>query len=374
MVRAKTERWFINSLDLRVILTFPQTHVEVIKLSLKGMRKLFVIILLSLGLVSNAQTSIDTQYAEARTFMMGGDFSNAIAGFNKIIKENPQFTPAIKDLCFTYILRKDYVNAHNTISPLIQKDDVDEETYQLMGMVYKSLDEFKKAEKMYKAALKKFPNSGTLYNEYGEMYAANSQPLAAIKMWEKGIEVDANYSGNYYNAAKYYINSKDKIWSIIYGEIFLNLESYSRRTAEIKSVLYNSYKKFYSLPETYKDQNTNNKFVKLMLDELANFSSKVQSTNLTTSQLIEIRKKIAENWENLYKNEYPFRLFQYHIQLIKDNNFEAYNHWLFGEIVSNESFEEWQKNNPEKLQNFETFQRGRVFKLPEGEYYQILKK
>ncbi len=65
----------------------------------------------------------------------------------------------------------------------------------------------------------------------------------AVKQWEKGIEVDPNHSGNYYNAAKYYYFTQDKVWSIVYGEIFVNLESYSKRTPEIKTILLNSYKK-----------------------------------------------------------------------------------------------------------------------------------
>lgn len=334
------------------------------------MRKIFVIIFLSLGLFSNAQTSIDSQYANARALMMQGDFSNAIAGFNKIIKENPNFSPAIKDLCFTYILRNDYVNAHQTIAPLVDKDSADEHAYQLLGMVYKSLDEFKKAEKMYKAALKKFPNSGVLYNEYGEMLFANNQPTNAIKQWETGIQVDPNYSGNYYNAAKYYVNSKDKVWSILYGETFLNLESYSKRTAEIKSALLSSYKKFYALPDIYKDQNIKNEFVKTFIDEMANFAHTNNNQAIDMKSLIAMRQKIAENWQTLYAEKMPYRLFQYQLQLVKEGNFEAYNQWLFGENISAADFESWKKSNPSKLQQFEEYQRGRVYKIPADQYYQ----
>ena len=37
------------------------------------------------------------------------------------------------------------------------------------GLVYKAIEERKECEKMYKQGLKRFPNSGVLYNEYGEM-------------------------------------------------------------------------------------------------------------------------------------------------------------------------------------------------------------
>jgi hypothetical protein len=50
--------------------------------------------------------------------------------------------------------------------------------------------------------------------------------------------VDPNYSSNYYNACKFYYLTVDKVWSLIYGEIFVNLESYSKRTPEVKKILW----------------------------------------------------------------------------------------------------------------------------------------
>ena len=98
---------------------------------------------------------------------------------------------------------------------------------------------------MYKQGIKEISRSGELYNEYGEMLWAN-QDAEAIRFWEKGIEVDPNYSSNYYNASKFYYFTYDKVWSLIYGEMFINLESYSRRTPEIKSLLVDGYKKFFT--------------------------------------------------------------------------------------------------------------------------------
>ena len=36
-------------------------------------------------------------------------------------------------------------------------------------MVYNAIDERKESDKMYKQGIKKFPRSGELFNEYGEM-------------------------------------------------------------------------------------------------------------------------------------------------------------------------------------------------------------
>ena len=106
----------------------------------------------------------------------------------------------------------------------MDRDDADVVCFQLGGNVYKALEEAKECEKVYKKGLKKFPNSGPLYSEYGELLWA-TKDYSAIDQWEKGIQVDPAYSGNYYNAALYYFYTKDKVWSLIYGEIFVNMES-----------------------------------------------------------------------------------------------------------------------------------------------------
>ncbi len=85
---------------------------------------------------------------------------------------------------------------------LIAREDADEQCYQILGMALKAVDERKEADKMYKRGIKKFPGSGELYNEYGEMLWANKD-AEAIRFWERGIEVDPSYSSNYYNASKF---------------------------------------------------------------------------------------------------------------------------------------------------------------------------
>ena len=139
---------------------------------------------------------------------------------NRAFKQSPKDIELAKDLAFTYYLQKNYSSALETAKPLVERKDADEQCYQILGLVYKALEERKDCEKMYKQGIKKFPNSGTLYNEYGEMLWTR-QDNDAIKLWEKGIEVDPNYSSNYYNACKFYYFTYDKVWSLIYGEILV---------------------------------------------------------------------------------------------------------------------------------------------------------
>jgi len=69
---------------------------------------------------------------------------------------------------------------------------------------------------------------------------------SAIKQWEKGIETDPGFSKNYYNACMYYYLTTDKTWSILYGEIFLNIEPSSTLAPEVKNILLEDYKKLFA--------------------------------------------------------------------------------------------------------------------------------
>ena len=48
---------------------------------------------------------------------------------------------------------------------------------------------------------------------------------------------------NYYRAARIYCVTNEELWGMLYGEIFMNLERGSNRTAEISKLLYDTYKR-----------------------------------------------------------------------------------------------------------------------------------
>ncbi len=171
----------------------------------------------------------------AKTFARQGDYANAIVVLIRARQADPQNIELLKDLSFDYYMQRDYPKGVDIARTLTERPDADVQCYQLTGLFYKATDEATACERLYKAGIRRFPKSGVLYNEYGELLFAR-QDYTAIKQWEKGIEVDPNYSSNYYNAGKYYFLTSDRVWGLIYGEIFVNLESYSKRTAEMKLI------------------------------------------------------------------------------------------------------------------------------------------
>jgi Tfp pilus assembly protein PilF len=175
----------------------------------ENMHKLIITIFLlsiaTLGVGQDPKTPLET----ARSFQRQGDYQNALLVLNRALEQQPNDLNMLKELAFTYYLQRDYVKAKQVALPLPSRSDADVQTYQIMGLVYKAIEERKDCERLYKEGINRFPNSGVLYNEYGEMLWTK-QDYAAIKWWEKGIEADPNYASNYYNAALHYYFTYDK--------------------------------------------------------------------------------------------------------------------------------------------------------------------
>jgi tetratricopeptide (TPR) repeat protein len=336
-----------------------------------GMKKIiFLLVCSCFAIAASPQQNADSLQQTGRDYMRKGDWGNAIMVFNRALQQKPNDLSLLNDIAYTYFLQRDFVKALETIKPVVESDKADVQSFQIAGTVYRAIEELKEGARIYTRGLKKFPTSGVLYSEYGELLW-QKKDYAAITQWEKGISVDPSYPGNYYNASRYYYFTPDKVWSLIYGEIFVNLESYTIRTAEIKNILFDGYKKLFADPDLLKnyDSKKNNAFEKTFLTSM-NSQSQLAAAGIDPARLIAIRKGFIKTWFETYAAAFPFRLFDYHKQLLEANMYEAYNQWIFGSAINPEQYQTWIKNNPDAYNTFNNFQRGRVFKLPKGQYYQ----
>lgn len=315
-----------------------------------------------------AQTQNAKQLHEtARSFMRQGDYPNAILVLNRALEQEPKHLDMAKDLAMSYYYQKDNPKALEIINAVIDREDSDDQSFQIAGLIYRQAGMIKDCEKMLKKGLKKFPGSGPLYNELGELQW-QQQNFEAIKQWEKGIETDPSYSRNYYNAAKYYYLTLDKVWSLLYGEIFINMEPLSSRAPEIKQLLVDGYKKLFS--ETNLEVNNKDKtpFVKAYLKSMNN-QSPVVSSGINTETLTMLRARFILDWFSEGNPKFKYRLFAYHQQLLREGLFDAYNQWLFGSVQNLTAYQNWVNTNSLVHTEFLNFQKGRIFKVQPGEYY-----
>ncbi len=306
-------------------------------------------------------------HENARAFMRQGDYANASLILVRALQKYPNNIEISKDLAYDYYLQKENEKALQVIKPLLENDNADDQTYQIAGTIYKALGQQKDADKMYKKALKAFPESGALYNDYGELLWSGRDGNA-IKIWEKGIEMDPSYGNNYYNACKYYFLTTDKIWCILYGEIFINIESFTYRTAEIKNILLDGYKKLFADVDLLGGTKDKNGFEVAFLTTM-NKQNSVAIRGLNAETLTMIRTRFILDWDTSYAAKFPFRLFELQENLLKEGLFPAYDQWIFGAAQNLSAYQNWTGVHNEEYLAFNKFQQGRIFKIPGNQYY-----
>jgi tetratricopeptide (TPR) repeat protein len=331
------------------------------------MKKLFLILI-----AVCCQTILFAQDAKqlhdnARDFMHKGDYANAILVLNRALGKQPGNIEIVKDLGLNYYYLKDYNKCIEILQRLFDRNDVDDQIFQIAGDAYWALEDAKGAEETYRKGIKKLPNSGPLYNELGKVLWTRSD-YSAIKEWEKGIEKDPGFAGNYYNASKYYYFTTDKIWSLLYGEIFINIDPKSAYTPEIKNILFEGYKKLFADANIEKGNKDKNPFTVAYLKTM-NRQSMLLTAGINTQNLITIRTRFILDWDAEYAAKFPYKLFQIHKQYIQEGLFDAYNQWVFATEQNLPGYQQWIAAHPKEYAALNRFLQDRIFKVPAGQYY-----
>lgn len=332
---------------------------------------LIVIIFLSItGIAASAQsTDIASLQQTARSLMRQGDYENAMKVVDKGLAEDPENFDLLKDKTFIAYLKRDFSSAIELGKQITARKDADVQSFQILGLAYKAIAEGKESEKMYKNALKKFPNSAVLYSEYGELLFLNNRKGDAIDQWEKGIAADANYSSNYYFAAKYYAETNRLIRSLLYAETFVNMESFTSRTSEIKQLLVADYQKVFSNPTAALEVSAKaNSFEKTVAAEFGKLIG-MMGDGVTPETLTAFHTRFTLNWFNGDSRMYPFRLFEHYRLLLQQGYFDAYNQWLIGAETDTGQYQAWIENHPEAVEAFQHYQKSVVYKIPDGQFY-----
>lgn len=327
----------------------------------------FSLLAMFLLMVASAQSSDDV-IKTAREFSMQGDNENAILVLKKGLEQYPNNTDIRIDLAMVYYTARRNPQALEAIRPMLESDKPDEMIYQIAALIYRSELQNKEAEKLYKAGLKNHPNSGMLYNDYGQ-FLESDQPGKGmgLKMWEKGIELSPTYAGNYYQASRYHAAINNTIWALLYGEIFVNLDSYSSRSVEIRNLLFQYYKKAFAFGLS--GVNEKNEFEKNVAE---NFKSQkpMASAGIGPESLSAIRTRFILDWYSKpASTKFPFRLFERHQQMLREGLFDAYNQWLFGGAANLATFQNWTKTHAEEYQAFNKFQRQQLFVMGTNQHY-----
>ena len=87
-----------------------------------------------------------------------------------------------------------------------------------MGNAQDALGNPEAATKTYDEGLKRFPNSGSLYLEKGNIHLLHKRYAEAAECYTRGVEVQPDFASNYYRLAKLLAGSTEPLWAIVYAE------------------------------------------------------------------------------------------------------------------------------------------------------------
>lgn len=304
---------------------------------------------------------------EAIDLMDNGKIDESITLLEEAQKLDPKNFLYPYEIGYAYYLKEDYAKSIEIYKKVIKMKGSDDQSYQMLGNAYDMNGQPEKAIATYNKGLKKFPNSGKLYLELGNMNQKSRS--VALEYYEKGIEVDPAFPSNYYWASKMYCNSTEEVWGLIYGEIFINIERNSKRTAEISKLLYKTYKSEISFKSDStievsfsqyaniiitQDKGTDSYKLPygLLIYEPVMMLSLIGEESISLASLNRIRNTfISLYWQMEHNTKYPNVLFDFHKQLIDLGYFEAYNYWIFMK-GDEKGFKTWQQENEDEWNNF----------------------
>jgi tetratricopeptide (TPR) repeat protein len=278
--------------------------------------------------------------------MEEGNIEKAILILEECKGLDPENANYPYEIAYAHYLNKDYKAASKILKNVIKKYEENDRVWQMLGNTYDLMGNPQKAIKTYEEGLERFPNSGILYLERGNMEMLEKEYNEALGYYEKGILAEPTFPSNYYWASKIYMGSNQEVYGLIYGEIFMNLERGSKRTEDISALLYKvyesqiSFESDTSISVSFCQQNDINitiedlKELKLpfcMLFETTFSIALTETKEIDLESLNNARTNFLTNYQTgKFKENYPIALYDYQQEIMDAGHFEAYNYWLLG--------------------------------------------
>jgi tetratricopeptide (TPR) repeat protein len=313
-------------------------------------------------------------YNQAKEYLSKGAVQQSIVLFKNAIQTAPKVMLLYRDLGQALNIAGNHEEAYQSIEYVLKNGQADEMTYQIAGAALLGKGDQKSARRIIETGIKAYPSSGMLFGELGKYHEINTQPELALAAWLKGIQSDPAYHLNYYNAARLYAGTDKSVWTIIYGEIYVNLDRHSTRAIEIRELMLKAYRTVFHASGTIRkygsSKNTSEEqtFERAVSETLKRLSA-VVSDGVTTENLAMLRTRFVMDWTANFSNRYPFSLFSYHERMLREGEFDAYNWWLFGKVENLQQYESWIQFHKEAISDYEKWATNNRFLPTAGDFH-----
>lgn len=315
-----------------------------------------------------AQKTHDEAYelaSQAVKSMEQGDYQKGQKLLEKALKLDPDNYIYSYELAIAMTYQKKYEKAIKLLKAS-SHPDVDDTYYQLLGNNYDLNGQSEEAIKIYDIGLEKFPHSGRLYLEKGNVYLNQKEYMDALDQYEMGIKADPNFPSNYYRATLIYAGSTEEVWAMIYGETFMNLERNSKRTEDISKLLFDLYRSEIVIESDTSMTISFSQFSQMTPEQIKNgevpfglgayeplmLLSVINCTELDLACLVQMRNRfIREYYKSGHHEKYKMPILSYQKKVLDAGHMEAYSYWIL--MKGDESaFSFWQMTHKDSWKKF----------------------
>ncbi|MBS1560350.1 MAG: tetratricopeptide repeat protein [Bacteroidetes bacterium] len=273
----------------------------------------------------------------------------ALENWNTAIELDPSKVEYKYERIICYVMKKDYAKALEQLTPIYKDTALFDRGYQLMGNIHDLLGDSSVSMRYYTEGLAAYPRSGRLHYEMGAAALIERRMDDAIAWWVKGTKAEPRFPTNYYWIAKVNADTKNKIWTLIYGEAFMNLERGSKRTKEISKMIFETWNAGLAFGDTVDPINlasdalleapgpagpTSMSFpmaFEYMTAVTGQYLIPKEGTlkRLTMAQLVELQEKVTQAWvAKGYDTLYPNDILTWHKTLATSGYLREYLYWV----------------------------------------------
>lgn len=313
---------------------------------------------------------VDSLINLGNKYRENGNYQQAITEYSKALKFEKRSPIANFEMAYAYVKIENYKEALKYCNRALRTEsERNLDAIIIKGSVLDYMGKSKKSIKLYRSALKRFPNSGLLHYNLGITYYNNNQLTLAKDHIIKSIEIDKLQANSHYVLGLLMNDLGCRIESMMSLYFFLLLEPNTERSVESLKMLKNLWEQnivFTSsnkqiittyhkndnccynsadllLSEIYAHSKRNNQFTKNDYDIfISNTSSFFKLLDSFKGTELDIRQNLYINlFTNLfYTNQ--VEPFCYYISTTCDDI--IINSWLESNRDKIESFSVWANN------------------------------
>ena len=145
-------------------------------------------------------------YLRGRVYYQHGDFTQAIADFNKALELAPDFLGAYIDRGIVYDAEGNFSQALSDYNMAVKKNPYQPEAYYNRGNIYNKQNNFIQALKDYNKAIELKPDYAESYANRGNVYVKQGDLPLGLMDFNLAIVINPLYADAYYNRGVVYDN------------------------------------------------------------------------------------------------------------------------------------------------------------------------